>query len=72
MIQSDSVETAAAENIKNAVIAMLQRLPDDLTYDQILDAIEVHRELESRLASLDSGSGVSHEEVERRLKKWLE
>jgi len=72
MSESTSLETAAAQNVKAGIIAMLQRLPDDVTYEDILEAIDVRREIERGLKEIDAGDVVSHEEVKRRIASWHE
>jgi len=66
MTESTSVETVPAEPVKSGVIAMLQRLPDDVTYEEILEAIDLRREIERGLKEIDAGDVVSHDEVKRR------
>ena len=45
---------------------MLQRLPDDVTYEEILEAIDLRREIERGLKEIDAGDVVSHDGVKRR------
>ena len=74
MSKPTAVETLPQETVKAGVIAMLHRLPDNVTYEEILEAIDVHREIEQRLeeSENDPESCVTHEEVKQRVAKWLE
>jgi predicted transcriptional regulator len=70
MSKPSAVDTLPEETVKAGVIAMLQRLPDDVSYEEILDAIELRREIEQGLKEIDAGDVVSHEEVKRRVASW--
>lgn len=74
MSESAAVKILPDESVKAGVIAMLQRLPDDVTYEEILEAIDVRREIEQRLAEADNNPDafLTHEEVKQRVAKWLE
>jgi len=56
--------------IKEQVLDMVARLPDDFTLDDILDEIYFKSQVDAGLKELDEGKVISHEEVERRLSKW--
>jgi predicted transcriptional regulator len=57
---------------KDSVRQMLDELPDDATYEDIEYRIYVRRKVEQGLEDLREGRVVSHEEVERRMARWLE
>ena len=56
--------------IKEQVLEMVKRLPDNFSIDDILDEIYFKSQVDAGLQELDEGKGISHEEVERRLSKW--
>lgn len=56
--------------IKEQVLEMVERLPDDFTLDDILDEIYFKSQVDAGLKELDEGKVIPHEEVERRLSKW--
>lgn len=60
------------ENVKQAVIEMIERLPEDVSLDDIMAELYVRRKIDEGLRQLDAGEGVDHEEAKRRLAKWLE
>lgn len=70
MSNSSPVDTLPDESVKAGIIAMLHRLPDDVTYDEIVEAIDLRREIERGLKEIDAGDVVSHEEVKRRIASW--
>jgi predicted transcriptional regulator len=56
---------------KEAVIEMIRRMPDDATLPDIMEELYVRQKIDEGLRQLDAGEGIPHEEVERRLAKWL-
>jgi hypothetical protein len=66
-------ETLQAKSVKQAVIEMLQRLPDDCTLEQIEYHLHVYAGVQRAIAEIDAGTspGVPQEEVERRVEEWL-
>jgi len=58
-------------NIKESVKELIDRLPDDSNYEDIIAEIYFKQQVEEGLTELDDGKGISHEEVKKRLKKWL-
>lgn len=53
--------------VKNTIIEMLQRLPDDIDYDRAIESIYVLRRIEIGLQQADRGEGTDHEEFMREL-----
>jgi len=53
--------------VKNKIIGMLQRLPDDIDYDRAIESIFVLRRIEVGLQQADRGEGTDHEEFMREL-----
>ncbi|MBE2226601.1 MAG: hypothetical protein IAE93_04640 [Ignavibacteria bacterium] len=58
-------------NIKESVKELIDRLPDDSNYEDIIAEIYFKQQVEEGLTELDDGKGISHEEVKKRLEKWL-
>jgi predicted transcriptional regulator len=57
---------------KEAVRALLDRLPDDCSMDDVLYHLYVLRAIERGQADVAAGRTVPHEQVEEELrKKWL-
>ncbi len=56
---------------KQAVIELIQRLPDEATVDDIMAELFFRRKVDAGLRQLDAGQGVDHEEAKQRLSKWL-
>lgn len=57
---------------KDAIIELIRKLPDDVTVDDVMQELYVRRSIEEGLRELDEGQGIPHDEVKRRLAKWLE
>lgn len=56
---------------KQAVIDMIQRLPDDASVEDIMAALYFRERVDEGLRQLDAGEGIDHEEAKQRLSKWL-
>ena len=56
---------------KQAVIEMIERLPEQVTVADIMDELYFREKVDKGLQQLDSGLGVPHEEAVRRLDRWL-
>ncbi len=57
---------------KQAVLNLLQTLPDDCTLEDIQYHLYVITKLQKSKARVETEGTLSHAEVERRLSKWLE
>lgn len=57
---------------KEAVRALLERLPDDCSVDDVLYHLYVLQAIERGQAEVAAGRTIPHEEVERAMRqKWL-
>lgn len=57
--------------IKENVIEMIRRMPDDATVTDIMAELYVRQKIDVGLQQLDDGQSLSQEEVEERLSQWL-
>ncbi len=57
--------------VKQEVIKMIQSLPDEISIDDIMAKLYFKAQVDAGLKELDEGKGLSHEEVEKRMSKWL-
>ena len=57
--------------IKQQVIKLVQALPDNVTLDDVMAELYFKKKIDAGLKELDEGKGISHEEVEKRLSRWL-
>ncbi|MDP2209401.1 MAG: hypothetical protein Q8K98_11635 [Bacteroidota bacterium] len=56
---------------KQQVIQLVESLPDDVTVDDIMAELYFKLQVDTGLKELDSGQGISQEEFEKRMSKWL-
>jgi len=56
---------------KEEVRKMLDRLPDDSSLEDIQYHIYVREKIEHGLQDVEAGRLLTHDEVERRMSKWL-
>jgi len=59
------------ETPKQQVQEILESLPEDASLEDIQYHIYVRQKIEQGLADVAAGRVISHEEVQRRLAKWL-
>jgi predicted transcriptional regulator len=59
------------DTIKDNVIEMIRRMPDDATVADIMAELYVRQKIDVGLQQLDAGETLSQEEVEQRLSRWL-
>ncbi|MCP5050692.1 MAG: hypothetical protein GY940_26250 [bacterium] len=57
--------------VKEQVINMVRGLPDEVTVDDIMRELYFKIQVDKGLKELDEGKGIPHEEVEKRMSKWL-
>ncbi|HEY2081669.1 MAG TPA: hypothetical protein VGI88_02710 [Verrucomicrobiae bacterium] len=56
---------------KKLVLDTIERLPDDVSLDEITKRLEVIAALQKGLDSLDRGEGKSIDEVEKLVASWI-
>jgi hypothetical protein len=59
---------------KELILRMLQKLPDDVTYDRVMYHLDVMKAIETGIEQIERGEGIEHEEFvkELREKGWLD
>ena len=57
--------------IKESVINLLDKLPDDTNYEDIIAEIYFKKQVEEGIAQLENGQTLSNEDVKKRMEKWL-
>jgi predicted transcriptional regulator len=57
--------------MKQQVIKLIEALPEEVSLDEIMAELYFKKLVDSGLKELDEGQGIPHEEVERRIEKWL-
>ncbi|MGH9816354.1 MAG: hypothetical protein ACRD5F_03840 [Candidatus Acidiferrales bacterium] len=57
---------------KERILDLIQKLPDDVSKDDVMEALYFQDVIDQGLADADAGRLVSHEQAKKRLAKWLE
>lgn len=60
------------QSIKEKVIQIINNLPKEADYEDIMEAIYVQQKIEKGIKELDNGEFITHEEMKARLTKWLQ
>jgi predicted transcriptional regulator len=69
-VASAIAEALKTTSVKEEVIQMIQRLPDDCTLEQIQYPLFVREEVERGPADIEAGRVVCHSEAKRRIAEW--
>ena len=56
---------------KENILKMIQDLPDDISMEDIIEAIYIRKKIEKGLKDSNEGKLYTHEEAKERLAKWL-
>jgi len=56
-----------ASGNRDRILAALQDLPEDASFDEAIERLVFLAKVEAGLAELDAGKGIPHEEVKQRL-----
>jgi len=66
-----SATATAPDSVKDAVIEAIRQLPDDVSVEDILEALYVRQKIETGLRQHAAGQTLTHDEAMKRLGKWL-
>ena len=58
-------------SVKEDIITMIENLPDNTDYDDIMYHIYVRQKVDKGCAQLANGEGIDHVDVKKSLSKWL-
>jgi len=58
-------------NVKAEVISSIEKMPDNVSYDDIIGLIELMKEIKEAEEDLNKGRTHSHENVMKEAEKWL-
>jgi len=56
---------------KERIMELIRKLPDDVSTEDVMEAIYFQDVVDRGLADAEAGRMVSHEEAKKRLAKWL-
>jgi hypothetical protein len=59
------------DTIKQNALKAIKNLPDSSSYEDIMERLFFMEKVEAGLQSLEKDEKISHEEVKKRLSKWL-
>ncbi len=57
---------------KESILEMIKNLPDEVSMEDIIEAIYVRQKIEKGLKDSEEGNLYTHEEARELLKKWLQ
>jgi predicted transcriptional regulator len=56
---------------KSDALSMIQTMPDDVTWEQLVYRLYVRAMVEQGMAEIEAGLGIPHEQVNREVAEWL-
>jgi predicted transcriptional regulator len=59
------------KSIKQNAIQAIRSLPDNTSYEDIMEKLYFLEKIDAGLKDIDSGNTLTHDEVKERLAKWL-
>ena len=57
---------------KRDVIEMLERMPEDVSIDEIMYALYFRQHVDQGLREVEDGKLIPHEQVEREMNEWVQ
>lgn len=57
--------------IKKSVLDLLEKLPEDINYEDIIAEIYFKKQVEEGIEQLEKGQTLSNDDVKKRMEKWL-
>ena len=69
--RAHAVQFRSMNSAKEQVQQILEKLPENASLEDIQYHIYVRQKIEQGLEDVDAGRVLAHEEVQRRLAKWL-
>ncbi len=57
--------------VKQSAIKAIQDLPENSSYEDIMEKLFFMEKVKSGLKEIEEGKIISHEDVKKRLSKWL-
>lgn len=65
------MKVISVTGVKHQVIRMIEALPEEITVDDVMAELYFKQQVDAGLKELDEGKGIPHEEVEKRMSRWL-
>ncbi len=59
------------QTIKEEVKQIIEKLPDDCSLEDIQYHLYVLQKIENGLKDVEKGRVISHEEIEKKMQKWI-
>ena len=59
-----------AQSAKDAVVGIVSGMPDDSSYDEIVQELVFNRMIELGLADVEAARTISDEEMKRTIESW--
>ncbi|MBI3662594.1 MAG: hypothetical protein HY234_06030 [Acidobacteria bacterium] len=71
-VEIEPVHGSNVMTAKEKALKVIENLPEDVSFDDILEELYVQEKIERGLEDVEAGRLISHEEAKKRLARWLE
>ena len=61
-----------SETTKRDMLEMIERMPDDVSVEDVMYALYVRQAVDRGMADVKAGRTVSHEEAMKQIDEWLQ
>ena len=58
-------------SVKETILSAVHEMPDEVSFDEVLEQLEILADLRRADAEIDAGDFVTHEEAKREIATWL-
>lgn len=60
------------QSVKENILAVIKNLPNDASYDDIMEALYINHKINIGIDQLENGNSLSLSQLRERLKSWIE
>ena len=60
------------QSTKENILSVIKNLPNDATYDDVMEALYVNHKIDVGIEQLEKGNSLTLDQLRERLKPWLE
>ena len=60
------------QSVKESILAVIKNLPNDASYDDIMEALYINHKINIGIEQLENGNSLTLSQLRERLKSWIE
>jgi len=59
------------QSVKESILAVIKNLPNDASYDDIMEALYINHKINIGIDQLENGNSLTLSQLRERLKSWI-